>query len=166
MVLTTQELSEYIGQAHSLYHQLLLLVVPHRTGKYELIYASARELGCEVMNINLALSRQLIELTHRQRKLQVGQLFEDIVENSTIQVEPFGKVAFIDNIEILFEPSLEIHVLNLLQKASRGRVVISTWTGRLIENSVIYAQPGHPEYKRYVIQDFFALSDDQTSRGA
>lgn len=97
MVLTTQELSEYIGQAHSLYHQLLLLVVPHRTTKYELIYASAREMGCEVVNINLELSRQLIELTHRQRKLQVGQLFAGIVEHSTVQFEPFGRLAFIDN---------------------------------------------------------------------
>lgn len=166
MVLTTQELSEYIGQAHSLYHQLLLLVMPRRTTKYELIYASAREMGCDVVNINLELSRQLIELTHRQRKLQVGQIFEGIVEHSTVQFEPFGRLAFIDNIEILFEPSLEIHILNLLQKVSRGRIVVSTWTGRLIDNSIVYAQPGHPEYKRYIVQDFFALSADETSRGA
>lgn len=166
MLLTIQELSEYIGQAHSLYHQLLLLVVPNRITRYELIYVSARELNCDVVNINLQLSRQLIELTHRQRKLQVGQLFEAIVEGSTVQVEPFGGLVFIDNIEILFEPSLEIHVLNLLQKVSRGRVVVSTWPGRVIDNFVVYAQPGHPAFKRYVIQDFFALSADETSHGA
>ncbi len=97
-----------LGQAETLYHRLVLLVGVGGSGKTTALRAVAGELGTEVINVNLALSARLIELTGRQRTLHLSTLFGGVVEEA-------GTVALLDNIEILFDHGLRQDPLRLLQ---------------------------------------------------
>ena len=59
-------------------------------------------------------------------------------------------VLTVDNIELLFEPSLQQEPLALLQELSRNKSLIVAWGGSYDEQRRVltYAEPGHPEYRR------------------
>ena len=54
----------------------------------------------------------------------------------------------VDNTEIIFDPSLMLNPLGLLQSLSRTRLLIWSWNGEVEDGHVTYAYPGHPEYQR------------------
>ena len=47
---------------------------------------------------------------------------------------------------ILFDASLEVEPLRLLQVSSRNRTVIASWNGSFQDGTLTYAEPGHPEF--------------------
>ena len=95
------------------------------------------------MNVGLELSRRLLDLTAKQRALQVPRLLEDILR------EADSEVVFLDNIEILFEVSLKQDPLRLLQGLSRNRAIVAAWNGKVEDKLLTYANPDHQEYHRY-----------------
>jgi hypothetical protein len=58
-------------------------------------------------------------------------------------------VVLLDNTEVLFDPELRQDPLRLLQSLARRRVVVASWAGGLDGADLVYAEPGHPEYRRY-----------------
>lgn len=64
-----------------------------------------------------------------------------------------GQLALLDNLEILFHPDLELDPLRLLQKLSRNRTIVAAWNGSAHDGYLIYAKAGHPEYRRYPMND-------------
>lgn len=99
-----------------------------------------------------ALSRQLLGLTVRQRKLQVSDIIEDILdERDTPRIG-------VDNTEIIFEPSLKLNTLGLLKNISRNRTIIWAWSGDIEGDHLTYAYRGHPEYQRVSVKEFTVIS--------
>lgn len=160
MIIGAHELTKYMRQAQDLYYNLVLLVKPNRVKRSETVYVGAKHFDCAVANLNLELSRQLINLTNRQRKKDVAVLFEECLDTYSVRHQKLGEIVFIDNIEILFEPILEIHVLNLIQKASRSRTLVSTWPGRVAENTLFYSVPEREDFQSHPVRGFFAFSAD------
>jgi ATPase family protein associated with various cellular activities (AAA) len=136
-------LQEAIRQAAGQYFRLVLLVAPSGSGKTALLHAVAQENSFPLLNINLELSKRLLELTRSQRARQVERLFREVIASAP------GGVVLLDNLEILFDPSLEVEPLRLLQIASRNRTLVVTWNGHYREGTLTYAEPGHPEYARF-----------------
>lgn len=139
----SQRIAEQVPAAASLYHRLLLVVGPPRTGKTTALREVAADKSWPLVNVNLALSEPLLELTSRQRALRVPQLLEAVVK------EHADEVLILDNIEVLFSPELQQDPLRLLQRLARNRTVIAAWAGEYEGGSLTYADPAHPEYKRY-----------------
>jgi dephospho-CoA kinase len=135
-------LRKAITDAANLYHRLVLLVGNSGTGKTTLLQAMASELGAEVINLNLALSQQLLELITKQRSLHVSEILDQIIKINQ-------QIVFLDNIEILFDKSLKQDPLRLLQTISRNRSVVASWNGAIKSGNLIYAEPSHPEYRIY-----------------
>jgi hypothetical protein len=117
----------------------------------------AKQRGWRYINVNLELSRRLLDLTERQRALQVPRLLADIAGNNGEQV------VLLDNIEILFDMALKQDSLRLLQGLSRNRTIVAAWSGVIENRHVIYAAPGHPEYRRYPIGDLIVVSAEGTT---
>ena len=67
-----------IGNAETLYHRLVLVVAPSGSGKTAALRDVARRTGVQPLNLNLELSRRMIDLTARQRALQLPRALEDI----------------------------------------------------------------------------------------
>lgn len=139
----SQQILEAAHSARLLYHRLVIVVGPPRSGKT----ASLRELNSRhewpLVNLNLALSEQLLELTYKQRALRVGKLVDGIIRSHS------EEVILLDNIEMLFHPDLKQDPLRLLQNLSRNVTVVAAWRGSSAGASLTYAIPEHPEFRRY-----------------
>jgi len=108
-----------IGQAAELYHRLVLLVAPAGSGKTAALQDVHERTAAPLINVNLELSLALLDLTERQRALQLPRLLAEIVGASA------GDVVLLDNIEILFDVSLKQDPLRLLQGLSRNKTVVA-----------------------------------------
>ena len=131
-----------IDKAEELYHRLVLIAAPSGSGKTAALQDVATRTGAQLMNLNLELSRRMLDLTERQRALQLPRVLEEVVGRD----EP---LVLLDNIEILFDVTLEQDPLRLLQGVSRNRTVVATCNGTLENGYLSYATPEHPEYRRY-----------------
>ena len=143
-----------IKQAPELYHRLVLVVAPSGAGKTSALKEVQQSLGAPLINVNLEISRRMLELTTRQRALQASRLLEDILRENR------SDVVLLDNIEILFEKSLKQDPLRLLQGLSRNRTIVATWNGKIGDNYLIYAAPDHPEYRRYPCRDLQVVTPE------
>jgi len=154
---TSEEIIDKVNQAHELYHQLVLVVGPSGSGKTSLLQEVSKQTGFRYINLNLELSRALLELTERQRILKLPLLLDEIVGKMDDQV------VLIDNIEILFEVSLKQDPLRLLQQISRNRTLVAAWNGTIAGGYLTYAATNHPEYRRYPAHDLLAVTLEKKS---
>jgi hypothetical protein len=123
------------------YHQLVLVVGSLKSGKTAALRAAAAaEGGWALLGLGASLSERLLLVPTRQRPAMVQQLAEDVARDAT------GEVLAI---ELLFQPDLAVDPLRLLLALSRHRVVVATWPGTIDATTLTYAEPGHPEHRRY-----------------
>ncbi len=167
-----------IKQAAELYHRLMLVVAPAGAGKTTALTYVKERIGAPLVNVNLELSRRMLELTERQRALQLPRLLREIVDDaaSDLPAEAPARAAssaaggsaqagvvLLDNLEILFDVSLQQDPLRLLQGLSRNKTVVAAWNGSIDKDHMTYAVPDHPEYRRYLVRDFLAASPEVTT---
>ena len=146
-----------IKQADELYHRLMLVVAPAGAGKTNALQDVQERVGAPLINVNLDLSRRMLDLTERQRALQLPRLLREIINDAA------SEVVLLDNIEILFDVSLKQDTLRLLQGLSRNKTVIAAWNGSIDGGHMTYAMPDHPEYRRYMVRDFLVASPEATT---
>ena len=143
-----------IGQAAELYHRLVMLVAPAGMGKTAALQNVHERTAAPLVNVNLELSRRMLDLTERQRALQLPRLLAEIVGASA------AGVILLDNIEVLFDVSLKQDPLRLLQGLSRNKTVVAAWGGSIDGEHMVYATPDHPEYRRYPIRDLLVVNPE------
>lgn len=134
---------ERAPEAAGLYHRLVLAVGGARTGKTVALRQLAESQGWPRINVNLQLAERLLELTQKQRAVRVAGLLDDVVKANE------APVVILDNLEMLFAKELSQDPLRLLQGLSRNRTVVAAWPGSYDEHSLTYAEPGHPEFRKY-----------------
>lgn len=132
-----------INQAASQYFRLVIVAGLPGSGKTGTLQTVAQQHGYPCLNVNLELSKRLIELTRSQRSRQVERLFKEVIASVP------GDVVFLDNLEVLFDPALEVEPLRLLQVSSRNRTVVASWNGTWKDGTLTYAEPGHPEFVQF-----------------
>lgn len=138
-----EALKRHIEAARSRYYQLVLLVGPDASGKTRALLQLSNEAGYPYINLNLILSQKLLEYPGRVRPLRLPRIIEAIIDDRA------GDTVLLDNIEILFDPALQQDPLRLLQHISRTRTIVAAWSGKFEGRTLIYAEPGHPEYRKY-----------------
>lgn len=143
MTKAATQLEQAIQQAASQYFRLVILAGAPGSGKTAALQAVAKKLGCELVNVNLELSKRMLELTRTQRVRQVERLLKEIIAAQA------GDVVLLDNLEILFDTGLEVEPLRLLQVSSRNRTIVATWNGSYRDGTLTYAEPGHPEFVQF-----------------
>jgi len=143
-----------IGQAAELYYRLVMLVAPAGAGKTAALQDVHERTTAPLVNVNLELSRRMLDLTERQRALRLPRLLAEILRASA------ADVVLLDNVEVLFDLSLKQDPLRLLQGLSRNKTVVVAWSGSIDGEHMVYATPDHPEYKRYPIRDFLVVNPE------
>ena len=141
-------------QAAELYHRLILVVGPAGAGKTAAFQEVQKRTGAPLANVSFELSRRMLELTKRQRNTQLPVLFREIVDKGN------GEMVLLDNLEVIFDISLKQDPLRLLRALSRNKTMVAAWSGAIIDEFLTYAVPGHPEYRRYPIQDLLTVSPE------
>jgi len=140
MTETANKLEQAIEQAAGQYYRLVVLAGTLGSGKTAVLQSVAQRLGCSLVNVNLELSKKMLELTRTQRSRQVERLLKEVIASAP------GDVVLLDNLEILFDIALEVDPLRLLQGSSRNRTIVASWNGSYQDKTLTYAEPGHPEF--------------------
>ena len=143
-----------VKPAAELYHRLILVVAPAGAGKTTVLRDVRGRIGAPLVNVNLALARRMLDLTERQRSLQLQRLLEEIIFDHD------EEVILLDNIEIIFDLSLHQDPLRLLQRISRNKTVVAAWNGTIDGDFLTYAAPAYIEYRRYPIRDLLIVTPE------
>jgi hypothetical protein len=143
-----------IGQVTELYHRLVLLVAPAGAGKTATLREVHERTAAPLVNVNLELTRRMLDLSERQRALQAPRLLAEMVDACATDV------VLLDNIEVLFSVSLKQDPLRLLQGLSREKTVVVAWNGCVDGEQVVYATPDHPEYRRYPVHGILVVKPE------
>jgi len=143
-----------IDQAAQLYYRLVMVVAPAGAGKTAALQDVHERTAAPLVNVNFELSRRMLDLTERQRALQLPRLLSEVVNAAQ------ADVILLDNIEMLFDVSLKQDPLRLLQGLSRNKTIVVAWSGAIDGEHMLYATPDHPEYRRYLLRDFLVVNPE------
>lgn len=150
----TQELLEGISQAEQQYYRLVLLVGGPGSGKTFLLRKIHERFGHPLINMGIELSHRMLDLdlTKKQTSLETPEIVRKMIS------ERGSQVVLLDNIEILFDVNVKWDVLGILQRLSKNTTIVAAWAGLARDGRLSYAEPDHPEYKRYEIRDFILVN--------
>jgi len=141
-------LERLIGEIGDLNIKLILLVGLSRSGKTQLLRQLSAKLNIEPLNVGLELGRRLAATPNNKRGFCAGEVLREIA-----LLEPFGDRTetplLLDNLELLFEPSLQINPLDLVRRLAHSRRIVAVWPGELRGDRLIYADMSHPEHRDY-----------------
>jgi len=147
-----------LPDARKLYHRLLLVVAPPGSGKTGALAYVHETLGHPLLNLNLELSRRMLDVPAKQRPLRVAEFLDETL------AETGAEAVLVDNIEILFDAALMLDPLCLLQTASRHRTVVVAWNGSIQNGRLTYAAPGHPEFRHYPAGDLLVVAGPESGQ--
>lgn len=102
------------------------------------------------VNINKALSEQLIGVPQSDRAKSVERIIADLIDTAQ------SAVVQLTGLEILFDRSLSIDPIRLLHACAKNKTLLVRWPGEVSNDGLSYAVPSHPEYRSYRASD---LSD-------
>jgi predicted ribonuclease YlaK len=137
------------------YHRLVLFTGPAGSGKTATLQALCAKLGVTRLNLNLELSRRLLDMPAQHRAIHLSSVLEEII------AEAGGAVVVLDNIELLFDPALQQDPLRLLQNLSRNRTIVAAWNGLCQDGRLVYGESGHIEYRSYPDRDLCVVCASQ-----
>ncbi|NCC30754.1 MAG: BREX-3 system P-loop-containing protein BrxF [Chloroflexia bacterium] len=142
------KLDRLISEIGDLNSKLILLVGSSRSGKTQLLRQLGNKLNIEPLNVGLELGRRLAATPNNKRGFSAGELLREIA-----LLETFGERGeaplLLENLELLFEPSLQINPLDLVRRLAHSRRVVAVWPGELRGDRLLYADMGHPEHRDY-----------------
>lgn len=157
---TVQEIRQQLLGISELYSRLVLVVGLAGSGKTTSLRDFASVARHPILNLCAELSRALLDLTERQRILQLPKLLDEIVSSHEEQL------LILDNTEILFATALQQDPLRLLQRLSRNRTIVASWFGTIEGQELTHAVPNHPEYRRYPVRDLLLVAVNSHGTGS
>lgn len=144
MTASLATLTQMVSAISDLNSQLILLVASSNGGKTPLLRELGAKLHCEPLNVSLLLGRRLAAMPHHQRGFAVGELLRECAEQ-----EGTTGPLLLDNLEILFEPSLQINPIDIIKRLAHARPVVAVWPGTVGDDRLLYAERSHPEHRDY-----------------
>ena len=142
------QLGRLVDEVGALQSKLILLIGQPNSGKSALLNSLGKRKGVTPLNVGVALGARLAGLPQRQRHLKTTTIMRELTD----QHAP-GDLLLLDNIELLFDRSLQLDPLDLLKRHAHSKRVVAVWPGQLQGDSrkgrLTYADMGHPEHQDY-----------------
>lgn len=143
-----EKLERLVDEVGALQSKLVLLIGPPNIGKTALLYSIAKGKGVTPLNVGAELGCRLAGMPLRQRHLQTTTILRVLADRHAT-----GDLLLLDNIELLFDRSLQLDPLDLLKRHAHARRVLAIWPGELQGDArtgrLTYADMGHPEHQDY-----------------
>jgi hypothetical protein len=137
------------------YERLVLVVGQAGSGKSTVLHSAAVKRRWPVLNLSLGMAEKMLQVSVHQRPAHAFEIALGLLR------EEASPVVCLDNIELLFEPSLQLDPLGLLQSLSKQRTLAVAWPGRIATGDaprLIHAERPHPEYCDYSARGLVLLS--------
>ena len=152
MLSRLERLTTEIGARHS---KLILLIGMPRGGKSAVLNSFGERMGALPLSVGAELGRRLTPVPYKRRHLEAGDLLRELADQHA-----HGDLLLIDNIELLFDKTLQLDPLDLLKRHAQARKVVAVWPGELHNDRLTYADMGHPEHQNYAL-DGVVIFDTQ-----
>ena len=133
-----------IRAAENDYHRLVLVVSREPTATAEALRKAADRFGVQPVNVNLEVSRRLMDVPVDQRAVRFARVLEEVAARA-------GSPVFLHRTAMIFDPALQQDPVRLLKHLSRARTIVAAWEGRVEAGLLTYAEPGHAEYRRHSV---------------
>ncbi len=117
------------------------LIIICGVGKENLKQQCSVKYGIKNINISQALAKKLLSIPSARRSMRVQRCLTEILRRFD------DEILWLDRIQLLFYPELKFDTVQFFQNASRNKTLLLAWEGTYKNNKLIYAEPGHPEYK-------------------
>ena len=140
----------------TLHSKLILLVGPQNTGKKSLLQSFGKRVDAKPLNVGSQLGLRLAGLSQKQRPIEAISLLRELSDQHAKD-----DLLLLDNIEILFDRTLQLDPLDLLKRQAQVRRVVAVWPGELHDVRLTYAVMGHPEHQDYGIDGFVPFEVQQ-----
>lgn len=134
------------------YHKLTIVAGPSGAGKTRLLSQVATELGLPTINLSLLLSQRLLNQTCRQRALKAEAFAIEVID------EHLQSGLCLDDTELLFDSTLRLNPLVLLQDISRNRLIVASWNGPIASGELRFAYAGHPDFFSQAVSGYPVVS--------
>lgn len=135
-------LERLVGEIGDLQSKLILLV--GNGGKTRLLRTLAQRLNVAPFNLGVKLGHRLAATPVSERGFSANELLRELTDSARGDAP-----LMLDNLEVLFEPSLKINPLDLIKRLAHSRRVVAVWPGEMRDDRLVYASMGHPEYRDY-----------------
>ena len=138
-----ESIAQTVAGLAGAYERLALVVGEAGSGRSTAVAAAAEQHAWALVNVGLSLSERLLDVAPPHRAAKVSGLLTDLI------AEGESSVVLLDDIEVLFEPSLQLDPLGLLRDLARYTTLVVVWPGEANSDSLTYATPSHPEHRQY-----------------
>lgn len=143
-----EKLDRLVDDIGALQNKLILIVGTQQSGKTALLQTLAKNKAVPLLNVGAKLGARLAGMPERQRHLQTTTILRELADQHAT-----GDLLLLDNIELLFDRSLQLDPLDLLKRHAHAKRVVAVWPGELQGDSrtgrLTYADIGHPEHQDY-----------------
>ena len=148
-------LERLVAEVGDLQSKLILLA--GNGGKTKLLRSLGERLQSLPVNVGVKLGQRLAATPVFERGFSANELLRDITVSARSNAP-----LLLDNLEVLFEPSLKINPLDLIKRLAHARSVVPVWPGELRDDRLVYARLGHPEYRDYTRDGIVVLETVQS----
>lgn len=138
------KLEGLIGEIGDTNSKLILLVGRSGSGKTQLLRQLGIKLNIKLINVGLELGRRLAATPNTKRAVFAAELLREFANK-----EHAEDLLLLDNLELLFAPSLQINPLELLKRLAHAKRLVAVWPGELRGTHLVYADMSHPEHRDY-----------------
>ena len=139
-----EKLNSTVDDISAINSKLVILTGQSQLGKSKLLLQLAELRQVRILNVSAALGHALLMLPSSQRHLQAADKLKELANEFASR-----ELLLLDNIELLFDQSLQLNPLDLLKRHAHVRCVVTVWPGELREDRLSYAETGHPEHQEY-----------------
>jgi predicted ATPase len=142
-----ERLERLVDEVATLHSKLVLLIGAPGSGKTALLQLLGKNRGATPLNIGSALGSRLAVMRQKQRPLRANTILRELADQHAM-----GDLLLIDNIELLFDRTLQLDPIDLLKRHAHARRVIAVCPGQVRDGRLIYAEMDHPEHQDYGIE--------------
>jgi hypothetical protein len=146
-------LEKLISEVSALHSKLILLIGGPHSGKSALLNALGSKRDLTPLRVGSELGNKLAALPQRRRQLQTTSILRELADQHAKD-----NLLLIDNIELLFDRTLQLDPLDLLKQHARVRRIVAVWPGQMNEGRLTYAATGHPEHQDYAVDGVVPFS--------
>lgn len=146
-------LDRLVDEIAALHSKLILIIGGTNVGKTALLNELAMSRNAMPLNIGSALGRRLAGVPQKERPLQTTSILRELADEHAV-----GDLLLVDNIELLFDRTLQLDPLDLLKRHAHARRVVAVWPGQLRDSRLNYAEMGHPEHQDYGLEGLVPFS--------
>lgn len=105
------------------------------------------EAGYRYCNLNLELSKVLLGVPQDARPPVIQSKVKEIFTE-------YGSAVFCDNITMLMNPAYRLDVIRFFCELARAHSIAVVWPCLAEGNTLVYAEPDAPDYKRYRLAEY------------